>query len=225
MSEKQRFIVEAVYEDGVLRLLEPVNLPFGIKVRVVIEPVTGGEEEGKGVEETLKRLGLSLDEALDAIEAPEGLREAIEELVGHMASSIAKSVAGDERLKSLYEAVERLEPGKAAERIGPPPLDNDTWLLMLSDVLTVLEKAGLFQLTQPLRLAANNRLVNPYDLAHAALRGDKEFLEHEAERLRADPRLVYLAAAVLAEATRRGVERVLAGGGYEAAQSTPDAST
>ncbi len=221
-KQGKRLTAEAIYEgDGILRLVEPVELPVGAKLRVTIEPA-GAEpmEKPKGLAVAAERLGLDFDSILEAIEAPEGLREALEELVEHMARSMEEAVARDGRLRELYRAAERLEPGHAAERIGPPPLDNDTWMLMLSDVLTVVEKAGLLQLTQPLRVAANNRLVNPYDLALAALRGDRGFLDHEAERLHASRELVYLAAAALAEATRRAVARLLEA--QEGAESGPD---
>ena len=212
MSMRRRLEVRGVYEgEGVVRLLEPVDLPPGLRLKLVIEPDVEAEavEASVGVEGRLRELGLDLGGLLEALGAPEGLREALGELVAHMASSMAEMVKRDARLLELYRAAETLEPGRAAERIGPPPLDNDTWMLMLSDILTIMEKAGLFSLTQPVRAVANVRKVNPYDWAMAALRGDRGFLDHEAERIGADKRVVYFAAAALAEAVRRAVRQAL----------------
>jgi len=210
----RRYVAEAVYEDGVLRLLEPLPLPTGVRVRVVVEEVRGEEGSG-GAGAAGAGLGLpgslSLGEALEALGAPPELGEALEELIVHMERQLAERILRDERLLDLYRAAERLEPGRAAERIGPPPLDTDTWFLLVVDVLTVLEKAGLFDATRQLRIATNARLLRPYDLALAALRGDTGYLDSVAERFNAPRPAVYLVAAVLAEAVRRAVKRALGG--------------
>ncbi len=211
---ERRLVAEAVYEDGVLRLLEPLPLPTGVRVRVVVEEVTGEAGAVGGVAAGFELPGgLGVEEALEALGAPGELREALEELIRHMSRQLAERIAGDERLLELYRAADRLEPGRAAERIGPPPLDLDTWFLLVVDVLTVMEKAGLFDATRGLRAATNSRLLRPYDLALAALRGDTGYLDRVAERFSAPRAAVYLVAAVLAEAVRRAVEKALRGAG------------
>ena len=211
----RRLVAEAVYEDGVLRLLEPLPLPTGVRVRVVVEEVIGEAGGGAGGAAAGFELpgGLGVEEALRALGAPGELREALEELIGHMSRQLAERIAGDARLLELYRAADRLEPGRAAERIGPPPLDLDTWFLLVVDVLTVMEKAGLFDATRGLRAATNARLLRPYDLALAALRGDTGYLDRVAERFNAPRAAVYLVAAALAEAVRRAVSEALRGGG------------
>ncbi len=199
--------IRAVYERGVIRPLEPLDLPEGILLEITVEPIRGEEQSLRGGGELLPPGSMRLGEVLEAAGVSEEVRESIEELIEHMASSLLASV--DEKLLGLYRAVERLEPGAAAARIGPPPLDRDTWLLMLSDVLTVLEKAGMFEETRPLRAAANQRRLSPYDMALAWLRGDRGYLDRVAEETSAGRSIVYLVAAVLGDASRRAVSRAL----------------
>ncbi len=206
--------VRAVYTGGVLKPLEPLDLPEGVEVLVTVEPARGG---GGGVE------GVEGPAAAEALEAS-GLQElaesygeelvrALDEIIGHAAAQLSERIKEDDRLLDLYRAAERLEPGRAAERIGPPPLDSDTWLLILSDFLTVVEKAGFFDETRPLRVAANQRMLNPYDYVLLALRGRLEELDRLAERLDADPRMVRLVFLAMAEAVRRAVAQAVAGRG------------
>ena len=209
MKNEGKMRVRAVYEDGVLRLLEPLDLPEGVEVIVTVEEAReeGGEKRA------------ALDAAAAAVEGA-GLRElaesygedlvrALGEIVEHAAGQLAERIKSDERLLDLYRSVEALEPGRAAERIGPPPLDSDTWLLIMSDFLTVLEKAGLFEETRPLREAANRRMLNPYDYTLLALRGRLEEVDRLASRLGADERLTRLLFLAMAEAVRRAIEKAL----------------
>ena len=209
-----RIRVTGVYEgDRIIRLdAEPEGLEPGERVvvelepeRVPVEPRGGGGAAPGSLPRGRVRLGDLLRDA------PEELRRSIWDIVDHAARQLAERIAGDERLLGLYEAAERLEPGMAAVRIGPPPLDNDTWLLILSDFLTVLEKAGMFDETRPLREVANARQLFPYDYVLAALRGETRALEELSERTGAPRETVLLVFTAMAEAVERAVKIALAG--------------
>ena len=209
-----RIRVAGVYEgDRIIRLdEEPEGLEPGERVVVELEPERAGAAAAAPGEAAapLPRGRVGLAQLLE--DAPEELRRGIWDIVDHAARQLAERIARDERLLGLYEAVERLEPGMAAARIGPPPLDNDTWLLILSDFLTVLEKAGMFEETRPLREVANARQLFPYDYVLAALRGDTGALEELAERTGAPRETVLLVFTAMAEAVERAVRLALSRG-------------
>ena len=197
MESGGRRRIRAVYRDGVLHPLEDPGLPEGSIATIEIlgyqQPASTGEEKSAG-SRLVEEAGL-----------PGELAESLEELIEHMAKQLAQRITGDQRLHELYAAVEALEPGAAPARIGPPPLDNDTWLLLLSDVLTVLEKAGYFDETRPIRMAANTRTLQPYTYVHDTLRG-KPAYQDLARATGADEQVAKLVLETLAEAVKRAVK-------------------
>ena len=195
MESGGRRRIRAIYRDGVLHPLEDPGLPEG---SIATIEILGYQQPAQKEEAAGARL-------LEEAGLPRELAENLEELIDHMARQLAQRIRGDQRLLELYAAVEALEPGAAPARIGPPPLDNDTWLLLLSDVLTVLEKAGYFDETRPIRMAANTRMLQPYTYVHDTLRGRPAY-QQLAKATGADEQITKLVLETLAEAVRRAVQ-------------------